>query len=73
MSLARYILRHNHRFVCWWPRVDRSGLWPTTTWAFWTWDNLPEGIGSRFVAQAQDLRRPARAQPVSAVGKGAKA
>lgn len=50
------VLRHRHRFVCWWPRWDTSGLWAQRTWLWWSWDFMPPRIGMRVVAMVNDMR-----------------
>jgi hypothetical protein len=51
------VFRHpRHRFVCWTPRADTTGLWPVWTWMFWTWEQFPEAIGEQIAGYCKVLR-----------------
>ena len=50
------VMRHRHRFVCWLPARDDSGLWLRVTWLCWTWDHLPAKVGKQVVGMLDDMR-----------------
>jgi hypothetical protein len=40
-----------------WFGIDRSGLWPRVTFAFWTIDLMPDAIFVRVLDVIAELRR----------------
>lgn len=47
-----FVRRHEFRR----PRITRDGLWPHITFAWWTWDALPEAVGQRLEEQIDTIR-----------------
>ena len=56
LSKTSDVMRHKHRFVCWLPRRDTSGLWLQVTWLCYTWDHLPPKVGHQTVGMLDDMR-----------------